>query len=794
MWQQVDRGRQPFLRFGLCLFGLGILLMGLPAKRLPAARVIMKDGRVLHGAIAPIASVEENPAVTAREGGGGVKMILVIDDQLRRIFVSEHQVLDIVPDDAGESPETFRIPQKVAKGGLELFSFGAFVSKGPFDEYGRRIVTIQGPEGPLQIIQGITEITPEWTRLQGANYVWDMRVATSSIPTDVIQKLLMNHLDENDLDDRKRLVRFYIQSSRYSEASEQVVAILEDFKDQEDLQEQLAPTLRAIRQLRARQLLEELEHRAEAGQHGLVQNLLERFPTEDVAGEILQAVRQMSGEYDQMEQNHQRCIEELERLADELPEEEQRRQVAPVIEEIKEELDFNNQERMSAFLQMLGDASLPPEEKLALGISGWLVGSNTVTNRLPVAVSLYEVRDIVRRYLDEQKAPARGRLLRDLEAQEAATPNFIAMLLFYMSPPVATSEDLAEKPGFYELTTSSFADLPPFQYSIQLPPEYDPDRKYPTIVSLHGASTTPRMQIDWWAGAYDAQGIRQGQATRHGYIVIAPHWAEVGQAEYHFSAREHGCILYTLRDAMRRFSINTDRVFLTGHSMGGDAAWDIALAHPDLWAGVIPIVALSSKYCDHYWQNAELLPMYFLCGELDDDRFKMNAMNYDRYLKRRFNTTVVQFQGRGHEGFSDEIHRLFEWMSLMRRDFFPREFTVSAMRPWDYFFWWIEVGDFYPKTVLDPIDWPPRGKARAAEVEGRILDNNNIFVKSRMGKTTVWLTPDMIDFDQKTKIILNGDEIQPKSGFVEADLETMLEDARTRCDRQHPFWLKISSP
>ena len=51
-----------------------------------------------------------------------------------------------------------------------------------------------------------------------------------------------------------------------------------------------------------------------------------------------------------------------------------------------------------------------------------------------------------------------------------------------------------------------------------------------------------------------------------------------------------------LRDACKRFSIDIDRVFLSGHSMGGDAAWDIGLAHPDLWAGVIPIVAAADKY------------------------------------------------------------------------------------------------------------------------------------------------------------------------------------------------------
>ena len=43
------------------------------------------------------------------------------------------------------------------------------------------------------------------------------------------------------------------------------------------------------------------------------------------------------------------------------------------------------------------------------------------------------------------------------------------------------------------------------------------------IVSLHGAGGTPEKQIDWWAGTYNKQtDLRLGQASRHGYIVIAP--------------------------------------------------------------------------------------------------------------------------------------------------------------------------------------------------------------------------------------------------------------------------------
>ncbi len=128
--------------------------------------------------------------------------------------------------------------------------------------------------------------------------------------------------------------------------------------------------------------------------------------------------------------------------------------------------------------------------------------------------------------------------------------------------------------------------------------------------------------------------MRFGQATRQGYIVIAPAWTKPHQNQYEYSAREHAAVLGALRDAVRRFSIDTDRVFLSGHSMGGDAAWDIGLAHPDLWAGVIPIVATAGKFVNLYWPNAEKLSFYFVSGELDGNKTVTNAPQWERYFSR----------------------------------------------------------------------------------------------------------------------------------------------------------------
>ena len=61
---------------------------------------------------------------------------------------------------------------------------------------------MQGPRGQVDVIQGITEITPEYTRVQALlvknSYVWDMRIATSSIRRETLSNILLRQIDQSD--------------------------------------------------------------------------------------------------------------------------------------------------------------------------------------------------------------------------------------------------------------------------------------------------------------------------------------------------------------------------------------------------------------------------------------------------------------------------------------------------------------------------------------------------------------------------------------------------------------------
>jgi hypothetical protein len=54
---------------------------------------------------------------------------------------------------------------------------------------------------------------------------------------------------------------------------------------------------------------------------------------------------------------------------------------------------------------------------------------------------------------------------------------------------------------------------------------------------------------------------------------------------------------------------------------------------------------------------------------------------------------------------------------------------------------------------------------------------------------TVWLAPEMVDFNERIRLVVKGRTVfgdQPAP-----DAAVILEDARTRGDRQHPFWARI---
>ena len=281
---------------------LGIVLAvgihGGPAGMVWSTEILLKDGRVLHGKLGKVAGLAEAPQPSQPDGSGALQLIVLLDDGLRRTFFSERLVREVRQEENRQLDEKFAIRQRVLRSGSSVKSVGQPLHITPFDEFGRRIFTMATGKGPVDVIQGITELTPQWTKVEGISHVWDMRIATSSIPRDTLQKILLKQVSPEDVELYKKVARFYLQCERYEDARQTLESLLAALPERADLKEQLAPSLRAIEQLSAQRLLSELKLRRDSRQPRLVAERLKRFPSEGVWGEILPGLREMVQEYD----------------------------------------------------------------------------------------------------------------------------------------------------------------------------------------------------------------------------------------------------------------------------------------------------------------------------------------------------------------------------------------------------------------------------------------------------------------------------------------------------------------
>lgn len=128
------------------------------------------------------------------------------------------------------------------------------------------------------------------------------------------------------------------------------------------------------------------------------------------------------------------------------------------------------------------------------------------------------------------------------------------------------------------------ADMP---YVLFVPSTYVPGKPTPLIVDLHGLNITPLMQM-LFDGTTDL-------AERYGFIVVAPMgfslsgwWGARSGRPGELSELDAMTVLKLVRE---RYTVDSDRIYLMGHSMGGAGTYHLGGKYSDIWAAVAPISA-----------------------------------------------------------------------------------------------------------------------------------------------------------------------------------------------------------
>jgi poly(3-hydroxybutyrate) depolymerase len=149
-------------------------------------------------------------------------------------------------------------------------------------------------------------------------------------------------------------------------------------------------------------------------------------------------------------------------------------------------------------------------------------------------------------------------------------------------------------------------------YRVYLPSSYDAKKKYPLVVLLHGAGGDETNFIDSYRGLWPKL------AEERGYILASVS----GRGPLSGYTKESGGeqdVLDVTALVKARYSIDPARVYLGGHSMGGQGTWRVGLTYADRWAGLIPIAGSSAAAIPGYEAVLKVKPMpvMVVCGVKD---------------------------------------------------------------------------------------------------------------------------------------------------------------------------------
>lgn len=759
-----------------------VLLVGafcIFSSSLKADELHLKNGTILQGTAVKVPGL--NAAVASQNVKGNVRIdsFWLVDDGVRQFFVHRLLVDHLVEQEDLAQKVTFSFEHQKTNKKAGPGIVGGFSGVEPFDEFGRRTVMLTTKHGLTPIVQGITSLRPDYFQVSGLTHHWEYALDTKTLPAETLLALIEQSSDRTDPAERKATVMFYLQADLLTQAQLELDRIAEEFPD---LKEWAKEYRIKIAEAKARSGINEVQRRRLAGQHRLAYMIAKKAPMDEVSATVFREAQEIVKEYEDALVQRDQILVDLDMLQAALENKEQAERLRSLRATLVDELRYENIDRLTPFLRAKFDDTLTPDQKLALAYSGWILGESNATLKLEEAIQLWEARFVVLEFLRNSGDPLLDdELVTQLRDIEYVNINRVVEMIPQLPAPL--QGPILNKGEIVERDVADTGSDVPVRYSLMLPPEYSPYREYPLLVVLRSAGRTDEKEIRWWAG----DAFQEGWAQRRGYIVIAPHYAESETTAYGGNTSAHTAVIQSIQDVMKRYQIDSSRIFLAGHGMGADAAYDIGLSRFDWFAGVIPIAGECGKICNYYSENGPDLGWYIVNGQRDRQTLENSANVLNTMMRRGRNVTFVDYKNRGYEPFHEEQERIFEWMQFQRRPQLTdlKEWSAETMRLSDDHFHWVDAhslrSDLFPADIYS--------SRRAKKIEGIAKLNNNLHIQVPGRGATVWLAPELIDFDERVRVNFNRRLVS--SDFVQPSVRTLLTRLRETGDRQRLYWAKL---
>jgi len=329
-------------------------------------------------------------------------------------------------------------------------------------------------------------------------------------------------------------------------------------------------------------------------------------------------------------------------------------------------------------------------------------------------------------------------------------------------------------------TFYSDADDTEQPYGLYLPKNYDPSKKYPFVMMLHGAGSNHRLALKRVFGKSNVNSETDVEASRYfpewkevEYIVASP----LARGTMGYQGLTEKDVIDVLADVKKRFSIDEDRTYLTGLSMGGGGTLWIGLTHPDIWAAMAPVCPAPPQGTDELAANGLNIPFHFFHGDKDQAVPVAVSRDWTTKLKELgAQVEYIEYPGVNHNSWENAYKDgfIFDWFSQFKRNAYPDEVRFSSRNYKHDKAYWVHMDQLTPGTL--------------ASITAKFTATNTIVITtSSLGAFTLTLTnhpqyksgqPLTVTLDGKKIKVTSSESLsfkQEADKWVNARYETSVE-------------------
>ena len=381
-----------------------------------------------------------------------------------------------------------------------------------------------------------------------------------------------------------------------------------------------------------------------------------------------------------------------------------------------------------------------------------------------------EIENLIKKYFTAKSEDEKKQSLKDLEPYDhpsKADITSLSKLCFNLvkngskcSGDSPAKLNHPEYPGKYLITV----------------PDSAKNKPTPLLIGLHGGGKG--------TGDFNNIPIMYGKALSSVNWITA--FPEVIKKE--FTAwnmeREERFVMELIEEIKRTYKVDTNKIYLSGHSMGGYGTWAIGGHYADVFAAINPnsggIFVTNQKdgLQPGVVPNLKNTAIYFYHADGDKQTSVESDRRAERMLKELkekygpYDYIYKEIKANNHKG-PGNIQQILTWMYEKKRNPYPKLVIWEPFRPYKKYFYWLKC---------DNVDgW---GQRIEAKIEG-----NKIALKGSTAGVTVFLNEKLVDLTKP--VILEVDGKEKFNGDVPYSIIALVETIDAHKDPEMYFVAKI---